>query len=68
MIEALVAPILSALTRAAAFFAAFFLGKKNEENKNLKEENERFKSSIGLSDSALADKLRKQAADQRDRD
>jgi hypothetical protein len=60
--------LTSLITKGAAFLAAFFAGIQHEKKDNVEKENKRLKSSIGVSDSGLADKLRKRAANKRNRD
>lgn len=54
----LVAPILGLINKIIGPIFFMFTGKKIEENKNLKENNEALKDTLGRDDDELARKLR----------
>lgn len=61
--------IFTPVKRLLGFLSGLFLtyvigfrkGVKHEQDKNIKEENKRLKSNLGVSDSALAKRLRDRA-------
>ena len=58
MISNLLSPILGLITKVIGPLFLLFAGKKLEQNKNLKAQNEAFKNNLGMDDDDLARRLR----------